>query len=175
MTVCLIEKRCPKCSKIYPATPEYFYRHARKKDGLNNWCKECNRKGCQKYMQTEKGKVIRRKYQHSKKGKQTQKRYTTSINGQQTRRNCALQSKYNFTLKEYNQLFQQQNGRCAICRKPETASNQYGIRVLAVDHNHKTGKVRALLCDRCNRMIGFAKENKDILQKAIKYLSRFKI
>jgi len=166
----LIEKRCPKCNKVYPATAKYFYRHARKKDGLNSWCKECNRKACQKYMQTEKGKVIRKKYQQSEKGKQTQKRYAATINGQRKRHNNSLKSNYNFTLKEYDKLFQQQNGKCAICRKPETASNQYGIRVLSVDHNHRTGKVRGLLCDRCNRMLGFARENGTVLEKAIKYL-----
>ena len=175
MTVSLIEKRCTKCSKVYPATPEYFYRHARKKDGLNSWCKKCNHVACKKYMQTNSGKTIRKKYQQSEKGKQAQKRYATTVNGQQKRRDNSLKSKYGFTLKKYNQLFQQQNGRCVICRKPETASSQYGVRVLAVDHDHKTGKVRGLLCDRCNRMIGFAKENKNILQKAIKYLSRFEV
>ena len=170
MTVNSIEKRCPKCGRIYPATPEYFYRDVRKKDGLNSYCKRCNHIACQKYGRTKNGKAIKKRYQQSEKGKRSQKKYATTTNGKWTRQNNNLKSKYGFTLREYNQLFQQQGGCCAICRKPETASNKYGTRVLAVDHDHKTGKVRGLLCDRCNRMVGFAKENTTVLQKAIKYL-----
>lgn len=167
-----LEKKCTKCKRIYPATTKYFFRRSNSKDGLNGWCKECNKQACRKYNKTEKGKLIRQKYQQSKKGKNCQKRYAATIKGKNNRKNNSLKSKYNFTLKEYNTLFKKQNGKCAICSKPETTSNQHGVRVLSVDHDHKTNKVRALLCDRCNRMIGFAKENKKILYMAIKYLEK---
>ena len=58
-----------------------------------------------------------------------------------------------------------QNGKCAICgeRKDKT---------LVVDHNHKTGEVRGLLCGHCNHVLGFAKDNINILNKMIDYLTK---
>ena len=53
------------------------------------------------------------------------------------------------SLEQYNQMALAQNGVCAICKK----ENSNGIK-LSVDHNHKTGKVRGLLCQRCNFVIG---------------------
>ena len=70
------------------------------------------------------------------------------------------------TVERYNELFELQNGLCAICNKPELCSN----KKLAVDHNHITGKVRSLLCTNCNLLIGQAKESIEILLKAIDYL-----
>lgn len=58
-----------------------------------------------------------------------------------------------------------QNGVCAICKKTCTCG-----RSLAVDHNHKTGKVRALLCSRCNRGLGLFMENPEYLNAAKEYL-----
>lgn len=83
-----------------------------------------------------------------------------------------LKTLYNLTVNEYNKLVERQNGLCAICGKVETANNQYGMFPLSIDHDHITGKVRGLLCQRCNRMLGHAKDNINILKKAIKYLRR---
>lgn len=66
----------------------------------------------------------------------------------------------------YNQLFQQQNGCCAICGKHQSKLSQ----VLGVDHNHITGKIRGLLCKRCNVGLGNFEENINSLQGAINYL-----
>ena len=167
------EKKCSKCRKIYLATAENFHKCRGAKDGLNSWCKPCNLEACRQYRSSERGQVASKSYQRSGKGKQAQKRYADTANGKRKRRNNGYKSKYNFTLKQYEQLLHQQHGVCAICGKPETANNKYGTRFLAVDHDHATGKVRALLCDRCNRMIGFAKESKRILHKAIEYLANF--
>jgi len=75
-------------------------------------------------------------------------------------------SDFGITLAEYDEMFRKQNGVCAICKLPEIT------RRLAVDHNHKTGKVRELLCAKCNRLLGFAAEDKQTLQSAINYLER---
>ena len=78
--------------------------------------------------------------------------------------------KLNMTLDDYNDLVKRQNGLCAICGKIETVSNQFGPRPLCVDHCHKTGKVRGLLCSQCNHLLGNAKDNIGVLQNAITYL-----
>ncbi len=75
--------------------------------------------------------------------------------------------KYGISLETYNEMFAKQNGCCAICSTHQSILS----KSLAVDHNHITGKVRALLCDACNRALGFSKENIEILKKMIDYLS----
>ena len=66
-----------------------------------------------------------------------------------------LQKRFGLTLEEYDRLFAEQGGVCAICGNPESARDQWNGRVrrLAVDHDHETGRVRGLLCGRCNTSI----------------------
>lgn len=84
-----------------------------------------------------------------------------------------LQSKYGITLKQYDLMLKSQNGVCAICGKPETAIIQDILKILAVDHDHKTFKVRGLLCNYCNFRLGVL-ENEEWVKKAKKYLERNK-
>jgi hypothetical protein len=82
-----------------------------------------------------------------------------------------LKKKFGITIEDYNKLFKNQNGLCAICNKSEISKHQSGtIRTLSVDHNHETGKVRGLLCSTCNRAIGLLKDNSILLLKASNYL-----
>lgn len=66
--------------------------------------------------------------------------------------------------EEFKQMLKKQKGLCAICNKEETK------RRISVDHNHKTGKVRGLLCQECNIALGLLKDNPKLLKKAINYL-----
>ena len=79
-----------------------------------------------------------------------------------------LLTDFGMTLTEYHDLYNTQDKRCAICN---TRASELPIR-LAVDHNHKTGVVRGLLCDRCNRGMGFFQDNVTLLFKAIHYLNK---
>lgn len=83
------------------------------------------------------------------------------------RKNYRLKYYYGITLDEYNEKLNQQKGKCAICftNKPGGRGNHF-----YVDHNHKTKKVRGLLCHNCNFVIGNARENTSILTNAIGYL-----
>jgi DNA repair exonuclease SbcCD ATPase subunit len=74
-----------------------------------------------------------------------------------------LMKAYGLSLEDFKRMFDDQEGRCYIC-----GPNSEGK--LCVDHDHKTKKVRKLLCDRCNRMIGAARENPSILRAAAHYL-----
>jgi hypothetical protein len=67
----------------------------------------------------------------------------------------------------YNELVQKQNHLCAICKRDERELPKR----LAVDHCHKTGKVRGLLCNDCNLAIGIMKDNPELLAAAIQYLT----
>ena len=74
------------------------------------------------------------------------------------------------TVDEYNAMFVEQNGCCAICEKPETYQIRSAVCRLAIDHNHSTGKVRGLLCHWCNLGVESFKDDINKLKNAIKYL-----
>lgn len=69
------------------------------------------------------------------------------------------------TLEEYDILYKKQDGCCAICSIKEADKKK-----LSIDHDHRTGKIRGLLCNPCNVSIGYAKEDVKILEKMIQYL-----
>lgn len=64
---------------------------------------------------------------------------------------------------------------CSICGNEETVITKNGYRKsLALDHNHTTGQIRGLLCYRCNSMLGYGKDDPDILEKGAEYLRKWK-
>lgn len=72
--------------------------------------------------------------------------------------------RYGLTNEAYSEMLAEQENKCAICTTFMEAPH--------VDHCHTTKEVRGLLCDKCNRGIGFLKDDTDILKSAIKYLTR---
>jgi hypothetical protein len=84
--------------------------------------------------------------------------------------NASLKKMYGVTVEWYNEQYEKQNGVCAICKRAETAKIRGKVVRLAVDHCHKTGKVRGLLCMQCNRGIGNLNHDARILQSALEYL-----
>ena len=81
------------------------------------------------------------------------------------RRDLDLQYKYNITLEQYRILLNKQGNKCAICSKVLT--NTFTTHV---DHSHRTGKVRGILCVGCNHVLGKMKDSVELLQRAINYL-----
>lgn len=77
-------------------------------------------------------------------------------------RNRRLKSLYGITTIEYNQMFLNQEGKCGSCKRENLE--------LVVDHDHKTGKIRELLCNDCNIGIGHFKDNVELLKLAVEYL-----
>lgn len=82
-------------------------------------------------------------------------------------RKSHLKHTYGLTLEDYDHMFAEQLGRCPICSRPLA-----GKKLPPVDHNHKTGKVRAILCLKCNVMLGAANDEISTLTNAIRYLER---
>ena len=76
-------------------------------------------------------------------------------------------------LSEYEGMLEQQGGVCAICGKPEAVKNVSTglVLALAVDHDHESGQVRGLLCNRCNVGLGFF-STAQLLEAALTYLRR---
>ncbi len=82
-----------------------------------------------------------------------------------------LKNMYGITLAQYEAMLETQKHVCAICGQPETrVRGKRGLTRLAVDHDHVTGKVRGLLCAKCNAGIGHFNDSCLLLAKAIVYL-----
>lgn len=77
---------------------------------------------------------------------------------------------YGLSPLEYEDMVRSQEGVCAICKQPETRLRDGKPESLAVDHDHVTGKVRGLLCHKCNVVLGHVGESVQILETMIQYL-----
>lgn len=146
-------KRCPKCKLIKDKLA--FYKI---KTGLKSWCKICETKAVSKHYRKNRVRLIA-------EAKEWQKNNRTLY--LKIKRASSLKKNYGLTIADWNKLYKAQNKSCAICR---TKVNN-GKR-LAVDHNHKTGKVRGLLCTQCNQGIGKFRDDIVLLEKAINYLDK---
>lgn len=85
-----------------------------------------------------------------------------------------LKKMFGITLQEYEALFDKQNGLCAICKGKETTKSHDGApRRMPVDHCHKTGRIRGLLCTQCNRGLGMFGDERSRLLAAAEYLAKW--
>lgn len=102
-------------------------------------------------------------------------KYKTRPEVKQKRRLQAVKRYYNLDADVYLKMILDQGNKCFICNKAETHTTKFGdIRPLNVDHDHATGKVRALLCTNCNATLGNVNDNIETLEKCISYLKQFK-
>lgn len=151
-----MQKRCTKCkqSKILAE----FGTH-RGKPHAQSWCRACMRE----YIREHSKK--RRKDDDPKKHSAYQKSW--SKRNPQKRSEIVKRSqrlkKYGLSEEGYQVLVKSQKGKCAICRKKNP---------LYIDHDHKTLKVRGLLCHKCNLGIGLLGDNKAGVKKALAYFGQ---
>jgi hypothetical protein len=82
------------------------------------------------------------------------------------RRIRLYRTRYGITIEDYDRMFKEQNGRCAICKTDKPIREHFHI-----DHCHETKKVRGLLCIRCNSGLGSFKDSKKLLWIAMNYLN----
>jgi len=136
----------------YWVTPEKFRFNQERN---SKWAKENPEKNC----------VNAKKWNRANRERFNENKKRSSKNNPDSTKNAQLRIKFNITLEQYNQIFYLQNHKCAICNDECKTG-----RKLAVDHDHKTGKIRGLLCMNCNNALGKFKDSKAILMKAIEYL-----
>lgn len=91
-------------------------------------------------------------------------RYAADPEFRACKRKSKLKTNYGMSLEEYAAKLAEQGDVCIICLRPK------GKKRLCVDHNHKTRKLRSLLCDRCNRGLGYFDEQSATLRRAVDYL-----
>lgn len=96
------------------------------------------------------------------------KKYSKTKEHKQTERDRFLKATYGIMEKDYEMMFRKQNGACAIC----SSINLNGRR-LHIDHDHKSGRVRGLLCSSCNVALGHVKENISRLHLMQEYIERW--
>lgn len=82
-----------------------------------------------------------------------------------------LKRHHGLSIESYNRMLFEQDSSCAICGGPHNPEIKRGK--LFVDHDHETGRIRGLLCIRCNTLIGHAHDSLAVLASAIEYLKRF--
>ena len=145
------KKKCYKCNRI--KSFKDFNKSKINKSQVRSLCKSCNLKSSNDWRNKNRQKInlmaqIRRK------------------NDPMKFRNLYLKRTYNLTLCDYNKLLNNQNKCCKICKIKYNKVN----KGLMVDHCHKTGKVRGLLCNLCNRGLGHFKDSPKLLMNAKKYL-----
>ena len=136
-------KICTKCKT--PKKLGDFTRDQQKRDGLRSSCKVCNASD----------------WQRKDKGPLFLAQRSAFV------RKHALRTKYGITEADYLHLLVKQHNACAICERFETSRK---AKRLSVDHCHKTGKVRGLLCQRCNAGIGQFLDNPKLIRRAFIYM-----
>lgn len=133
-------KRCSRCGIEKAANA--FHRRSDSKDGLQTWCRAC---------QSEHHRDIGRGKTEWEKIRSDPARYQKQREAQ---RRTRLKNRYGLTEADFNAMVVLQAGKCALCLRDP------GYR-LFVDHCHATGKVRGLLCSKCNGALGWFENNRD--------------
>lgn len=114
------------------------------------------------YRKTEKYKELRREYRKKHPWR----------NSKEYDRMYRIKKIYNLSPEAHSEMIMTQGNCCAICgdqfREKKTKHKHP-----CVDHDHKTGKLRGILCSSCNLLIGYANDSEDVLEKAIKYLRKY--
>jgi hypothetical protein len=127
-------------------------------------CRECGYEGPDFYGYLKSVCIpCYRKYQREYDARYKAKR------GYGKTREWSLRKLYGLTLADYERMLKEQSGLCAICGCPAETQRH---STLHVDHDHESGKVRGLLCNGCNRGIGYMDDRPEVLRAAAEYLER---
>ncbi|HYT44958.1 MAG TPA: endonuclease VII domain-containing protein [Methylomirabilota bacterium] len=192
-------KTCANCNKTLLLEQD-FYRKITSRDGRDSWCKHCRSVHDRKMLENRaaSGKKNPLPSLGSKKCAQCGEEKPYSAFHRQKdhyyswcRLCCSARKKelfvphkahgarlrrYQLTEEEYNTMLESQHGVCACCGNEETSFDKRtnAFRKLAVDHDHTTGQVRALLCTGCNTSLGALKESPERIQALLNYTLKYK-
>ncbi len=144
-------KKCSDCGLV--KCVDQFSKRATSKDGFQSKCRSC----FSKYRSTNKESLNKSRKTYRDKDREKWREWDRS----KSRR--YILKRYGLTERDYENLVHSQNGVCLICLLPPSD-------ILVVDHCHVTGKVRGLLCRKCNAAIGSLNDDPILLERAINYL-----
>lgn len=144
--------QCNSCKEKLPLTQ--FHKCSKTKSKHVGRCKEC---------------VKKYDYYYKRKVPKTSK----YIGRMEYNKDSMLKNKYKISLENYYEMCKAQDNKCAICKQPEEVVTKFGkSKNLSVDHCHQTGKVRGLLCNKCNTGLGSFRDDLEYLNQAIEYLKK---
>lgn len=141
-------KICTKCK--FPLPLSEFWNHPHCKNGKRSRCKKC--------LSAENKQNV------DPTGNRERARRWSALNPDK-KRGSNLRRRYGISVSVYEEMFDKQDGKCAICLLPPLEGKH-----LHVDHDHKTGKIRGLIHNKCNRALGFLNDNPDAFRRAAEYL-----
>jgi len=162
----ITEKRCGYCEAVKPVSE--FMRRRWSQDGVSATCRKCTlelnlQKAGSKLVAEKICPTCRTLKKASEFGFKALAVDHLSRNCKDCQRWYVIKSKYGIGKREYELLFQSQDGKCAICKRPS-------VEPLAVDHCHGSLRVRGLLCDKCNKGLGQFEDNTAFMLNAISYI-----
>jgi Recombination endonuclease VII len=144
-------KKCSGCQTEKPVSE--FHRNRVMADGLANQCRVCTAASKKKWSKSERGIATQKRYAHTEVALRNQ-------------RKCALRKKYGMSIEDYDRMLAAQGGVCGICQKPSKRKNG----LFDVDHDHRTGRVRGLLCHGCNTLLALAGDSAEVLRRTAAFL-----
>lgn len=173
----VVVKRCSRCAQEKPAG-DFCKCSANKTDGLQAWCKACSAAYAGEWLE---GNVQRRTRHLATANQSAKRRYAEDLEYRECRRkqaaqwrekypervslanrNQRLRREYGIDQAEYERRYAEQHGCCKLCGRHRAK--------LAVDHDHKTGAIRGLLCGKCNTGLGLLGDDAASMLRAVRYL-----
>lgn len=155
-------KKCTKCALIKPLLD---FNKGGSQYGLSSWCRECEK--LHHKINSVRIKAQRKEYRAD--NKDNTKAYNKQWYDQNLkphkdkRKNKHLKHYYDLTIEQFNSMLEAQNGKCKVC-----GDVLDGGKGTHVDHDHKTSKIRGILCHPCNTKLGWYEKN---AEKVDKYLA----
>jgi len=159
-------KRCKKCDESKPLLD--FYKAAGMRDGLRSECIKCNlaAQAAKNRANPQANRDRVREWRSANPGRVRTWQAEYRVLGKSiSDRKSYLKRTYNLTVQEYDAMLARQGGGCAICGRPPRPDIS-----LHVDHDHETGRIRGLLCFRCNNALGDFLDDESLLRQAAGYL-----
>ncbi len=169
-----MDRTCKKCGQTKKLVD--FAKDASKKLGYQHICRICKRESCKSWRNRNK-EAYNEKRRNDPKVKEDNriKRRKTVQNklkiDPEWIRKFNLMKNFGLTVEEYDKMVEDSGG-CEICGLTQEESLKIDNRRLCVDHCHITGKIRGILCSKCNTALGKFKDSPQILQIAINYLNK---
>ena len=160
-------KRCKVCGEVKPL--DDFYRCAGMKDGHRHDCKVCNLAAKKARYDADPQKAITRVVTWQKANadhvRAVRRAHNATPERQRKQRDSYYLRTYGLTADQFDALLEQQGGGCAICRKLFER-----LASMHLDHDHRTGRIRGILCLNCNQGVGKFFDDPELLERAAAYL-----
>lgn len=150
------KKRCSVCEKSRPISA--YYRLSSSRSGYQSSCKACAKMRYQQRYASNPELFRKRQRDWQRRNPERHKQHC------RRKREAAKAKKFGLTRNEFLVIRARRDrgGNCPICKQP--------VEKFVIDHDHVTGRIRGLICERCNFALGDFKDNPELIRRAIEYL-----